>query len=109
MTYEVKKAFNYSVDGITSIKAEVGSNPEVPEHLVPALVEEGYLVEGGAKPAIEQPENKMIDSSGENKDQLLTETRQAYKDKFGKAPYHGWSIEELQAKMDEADEEEQSE
>ena len=47
-------------------------------------------------------ENKYVPPVEQTKDEL-SETRAEYQEKFNKKPFHGWSVEELKAKIAEAE------
>lgn len=101
MSYTILKDFPFSTNGIDQLQAVEGEErDDIPTTLHPGLVREGYIEmksEGSA------PENKMIDRSPEDKDELAR-LRDRYKDVIGKQPFMGWDKDELEKRIAEAGE-----
>lgn len=101
MSYTILKDFPFSTDGINQIQAVASEErDDIPEVYIAGLEDEGYIAarsRGGA------PENKMIDRSPEDKDELAR-LRDRYKDVIGKQPFMGWDKDELEKRIAEAGE-----
>lgn len=68
MKCTVLKSFKYSLNGTLTHQAARGSEIELPDDMVPALVNEGYVsVAGPEAKAVSAPENKAVESAPEDK------------------------------------------
>ena len=99
MQCEILKAFPFSRDGITQERADVGSDADIPDDLVPGLRDAGFI---STKDAGASPENKMQPPPAENKADIA-DVRAEYERVVGKRPFHGWDAETLKAKIAEHD------
>lgn len=103
--YIAMKDFPFSRNGVTVEYATKGNPVDVPANLVPGLIEARMIAETGKHEvkATAPAENKM-QAVVENKDDdtELEAVRDRYQEAVGKRPYWGWSIDELEAKIAEA-------
>lgn len=113
MLCRILKPFDFSRDGINTIAAYEDTEADIPAFLAPGLIREGFVEAVEAKAMAAAPENKMLTGVEENKvedtsadmtedngDDLLAQARAAYQEHFGKRPYHGWSANDIHAKID---------